>query len=236
MKVWSLFSRQYLGPLTLQANNKYWGPSPIWYATKGSIRCTWSTFWQATGMLIRATLGGTRLPFGLPEEDALAVFGTIAPVIWNGAWEGTMRSHRQATSPTVFGFPVLWGSRRQGVVALSTRAAKYVSLSYSTQHLFQALAHLEDLGLKVKAMILCNNEESVNVSLNNELRKRTQYLNWVFFFVNDLIMKHGIAMSWTPISKRLANIFTKQLSGPQMTLYRRLLGLEYQLVPSCEGV
>ncbi|MBW0488314.1 hypothetical protein O181_028029 [Austropuccinia psidii MF-1] len=105
--------------------------------------------------------------------------------------------------------PIIWASKRQGVVALSTCVAKYVALSDSTQHLVQAINQLTQLTGIFDKEIFCNNQAAVQVSIDNQSRKRIWYLDHAFFFVNDTIWKHGIKVT----GKMQADALTKGLSG-----------------------
>ncbi|MBW0481590.1 hypothetical protein O181_021305 [Austropuccinia psidii MF-1] len=70
--------------------------------------------------------------------------------------------------------PILWGSKRQTVVALSTCAAEYIALSDLTRHLVQAINQLAQLAQDFKKMIFCDNQAVVQVSIDNLSRKRIQ--------------------------------------------------------------
>ncbi|MBW0515777.1 hypothetical protein O181_055492 [Austropuccinia psidii MF-1] len=68
--------------------------------------------------------------------------------------------------------PILWGSKQQTVVALSTCAAKYIAFSNSTQHLVQAMNQLTQLAQDFKKTIFCDNQAEVKVSIDNLSCKR----------------------------------------------------------------
>ncbi|MBW0473016.1 hypothetical protein O181_012731 [Austropuccinia psidii MF-1] len=78
--------------------------------------------------------------------------------------------------------PILWGSKRQSVVALSTCAAEYIVLSYLTQHLVQAISQLSQLAGDFDKNIYCDNQAAVQVLIDNKSRKRMRYLDHAFFF------------------------------------------------------
>ncbi|MBW0470130.1 hypothetical protein O181_009845 [Austropuccinia psidii MF-1] len=68
--------------------------------------------------------------------------------------------------------PILWGSKRQTVVALSTCAAKYIALSDLTKNLVQAVNQLTQLAQDFKKRIFYDNQAGVQVSINNLSHKR----------------------------------------------------------------
>ncbi|MBW0522179.1 hypothetical protein O181_061894 [Austropuccinia psidii MF-1] len=109
--------------------------------------------------------------------------------------------------------PILWGSKQQSVVALSTCAAKYVALSDSAQHLAQAINQLEQLTSNFEKTIYCDNQAAVQVLVGNKSRKRMHYLERAFFFVNGMIRQHGIKVIWVKMTDMHADALTKQLSS-----------------------
>ncbi|MBW0529718.1 hypothetical protein O181_069433 [Austropuccinia psidii MF-1] len=64
--------------------------------------------------------------------------------------------------------------------------------------------------------IFCNNQVAVQVSINNQSRKRMRYLDRAFFFVNDTIRKYDVKVTWVPTGKMQVDALTKQLSGPAL--------------------
>ncbi|MBW0464100.1 hypothetical protein O181_003815 [Austropuccinia psidii MF-1] len=112
--------------------------------------------------------------------------------------------------------PILWASKRQGVLALSTCAAEYVALCDLTQHLVQAINQLGKLMEEFSKEIFCDNQAAVQVSIDNQSRKRMRYLDRAFFFVNNTIRKHRIKITWVPTKKMQEDALTKRLSGPAL--------------------
>ncbi|MBW0465820.1 hypothetical protein O181_005535 [Austropuccinia psidii MF-1] len=121
--------------------------------------------------------------------------------------------------------PILWGSKRQTVVALSTCAAEYIALSDSTQHLVQAINQLTQLAQDFKKTIFCDNQAAVQVLIDNLSRKCMQYLDRAFFFVNNVIRKHGVVVTWVTTQEMRADALTKRLSGQSLTQALRFLNV-----------
>ncbi|MBW0482470.1 hypothetical protein O181_022185 [Austropuccinia psidii MF-1] len=120
--------------------------------------------------------------------------------------------------------PILWGSKWQSIVALSTCAAEYITLSNSTQHLVQVINQLGQLVSKFDKTIFCDNQAMVQVLLDNKLYKQMRYLDQAFFFVNDMVRKHGIKIIWVKTDNMLADALTKRLSGPTLLQALPFLG------------
>ncbi|MBW0485951.1 hypothetical protein O181_025666 [Austropuccinia psidii MF-1] len=141
--------------------------------------------------------------------------GKISLNLWSDTgWGGDLKRFQTGFVLKLGNTPILWGSKRQSVVALSTCAAEYIALSDSTQHLVQAINQLEQL------VGVFDNQATVQVLIDNKSRKRMRYLDQAFFFVNDTVRKHGIKITWVKTDNMLADALTKRLLGP--TLLRAL--------------
>ncbi|MBW0589256.1 hypothetical protein O181_128971 [Austropuccinia psidii MF-1] len=152
--------------------------------------------------------------------------GSCSLNLWsNAGWGGEMERSQSGFILKLGEVPILWGSKRQTVVALSTCAAEYIALSDLTQHLVQAVNQLTQLAQDFKKMIFCDNQAAVQVSIDNLSRKRMQYLDRAFFFVNDMICKHGVVVKWVTTQEMRADALTKCLSGQSLTQALRFLNV-----------
>ncbi|MBW0521636.1 hypothetical protein O181_061351 [Austropuccinia psidii MF-1] len=153
-------------------------------------------------------------------------------------WGGDLECLQSSFMLKLANAPILWGSKQQGVVALSTCAAEYVALSDSTEYLVQAIYQLKQLAGDFYKGIFCNNQVAVQVSIDNLSRKCMQYLYCAFFFFNDVIQKHNIKVTWVLMGKMQADQ-TGTSTGPPLPMYGwvtvkgffggglRLVGLNY---------
>ncbi|MBW0501224.1 hypothetical protein O181_040939 [Austropuccinia psidii MF-1] len=152
--------------------------------------------------------------------------GNLSLNLWSDAgWGGNLERSQKGFIIKLGEAPILWASKRQSVVALSTCAAEYVGLSESTQHFVQAINQLTQLTGHFDKSIFCNNQAAVQVAINNKSRKRMRYLDHAFFFVNDTIRKHGIKVMWVKTVDIQADALTKRLSGPTIRHSLPFLGV-----------
>ncbi|MBW0526310.1 hypothetical protein O181_066025 [Austropuccinia psidii MF-1] len=143
--------------------------------------------------------------------------GNISLNQWSDAgWGGNLEHSQMGFMLKLGDAPILWASKWQGVVALSTCAAEYVALSDSTQHFVQAINQLTQLAESFNKEIFCDNQASVQVSIDNQLRKWMRYLHRALFFVNNTIRKYNIKVTWVPTGKMQADALTKLLSRPAL--------------------
>ncbi|MBW0499427.1 hypothetical protein O181_039142 [Austropuccinia psidii MF-1] len=102
--------------------------------------------------------------------------------LWSDAgWGGNLERSQTGFMIKLGDAPILWGSKRQSVVALSTCAAEYIALSNLTQHLVHAINQLSQLAGDFDKTIYCDNQAAVQVSIDNKSRKRMRYLDRAFF-------------------------------------------------------
>ncbi|MBW0552823.1 hypothetical protein O181_092538 [Austropuccinia psidii MF-1] len=145
---------------------------------------------RLTDNILQAGIAAGFTPVGSlrPDEDTLDptpfrfVIGSLAylvrcPLTWGGDLERSQTGFMIKLGNT----PILWGSKRQSMVALSTCAAEYIALSDLTQHLVQVINQLGQLTGNFDKAIYCNNQAAVQVLIDNKSRKRMNYLDRTFF-------------------------------------------------------
>jgi hypothetical protein len=146
--------------------------------------------------------------------------------LWTDAnWGG---EHERSTSGFVIkmcGDSIAWGAKRQTVVALSTCAAEYISLSDGAQHLASISILLDDIQHTFKMNIMCNNETAIMIAGDNASKKKTRYLIRAFYFINDFVRANNIKITWTSTLNQQADIFTKKLGPNKMEEAMKKLGL-----------
>jgi hypothetical protein len=175
--------------------------------------------WEALDYLVGYLKGttGMKLKFN-GEEEGLD--------LWTDAnWGG---EHERSTSGFVVkmcGDSVAWGAKRQTVVALSTCAAEYISLSDGAQHLASISILLDDIQHNFKMKIYCHNEAAILVAGNNASKKKTRYLIRAFYFINDFVRANNIKIQWTSTINQQADIFTKKSGPNKMEAAIKKLGL-----------
>jgi hypothetical protein len=117
---------------------------------------------------------------------------------------------------TLYGSPVLWGSRRQPIVTKSTMAAEYVAASQATDEVLHFMKLEKDLGIEQDCipMLLKQDNQATARSLVNSIQDgKSKYLDIHFHYVRERIQKGEIVVEWAGTNSMLADAFTKPL-GP----------------------
>ncbi|MBW0502832.1 hypothetical protein O181_042547 [Austropuccinia psidii MF-1] len=102
--------------------------------------------------------------------------------------------------------------------------SRHAPLSDSTQYLVQAINQLTQLAGDFNTTIFCDIQAPVQVSLDNKSQKHMRYLDHAFFFVNNMIHKYGIKVTWVKTGDMLADTLTKRLLGPSLLRSLPFLG------------
>ncbi|MBW0545563.1 hypothetical protein O181_085278 [Austropuccinia psidii MF-1] len=142
-------------------------------------------------------------------------------------WDDELEQSQSGLMLKLGDAPIMWESKWQSMVALSTCAAEYITLSDSAQHLVWAISQLTQLVGNFKKTIFCNNQAALQVLIDNLSWKRMRYLDRAFFVVNDMICKHGIMVKWVKTQEMQADALTKRLLGPslfQAVSFLRIMG------------
>ena len=81
---------------------------------------------------------------------------------------------------------VLWSSKKQNSVALSTTEAEYISVGSSCAQILWMKATLNDFGIKFKKVpLLCDNESAIKLTNNPVQHARTKHIDVCHHFIRD---------------------------------------------------
>ena len=144
--------------------------------------------------------------------------------------------------------PILWGSKIQSLVALSTTEAEIIALSTALSeviHLHNLLQELRANSFPIpftQAQIHCRTFEDyiacIEVATSEaKIRPRTKNLAVRLFHFRDHIEKGLISIEHVPSRDQLADIFTKPLPRHQFRQLRdQIMGWDTDPITECEGV
>ena len=136
-------------------------------------------------------------------------------------WAGDI-SDRKSTSGivvTVNGTPVVWKSKKQGGVALSSTEAEFISISECVKATKWLRMILKELSLlsEFPTVLYEDNTGAIKWTSGEKMAK---HVHIRFHFVKEAIMDGSINICYCPTSEMIADALTKGLSAPR-TLYLR---------------
>ena len=107
---------------------------------------------------------------------------------------------------------ILWSSKKQNSVVLSTTEAEYISTSCCCAQIIWIKATLNDFEIKFKKVpLLCDNESAIKLTNNPVQHARTKHIDVCHHFIRDHQQKGDICIESVGTEDQLADIFTKPL-------------------------
>ena len=160
---------------------------------------------------------------------------------WAGSWHQD-QSHDPlgAFSRTGYvilyaGCPILWGSKMQPLVALSTTEAEYIALSSALREVIAIMNLLTELrangfpALHDTPHVICrvfeDNKSCLEIATNHKSRPRTKHLAVRLHHFRSYVKAKLINIEHVSTKDQIADIFTKPLPRPQFRVLRdQLMG------------
>ena len=135
---------------------------------------------------------------------------------------------------TLFGCPIIWSSKLQTEITLSSTAAEYVAFSMAMRELLPMRALLKEMADKlhlefaqnslVRSTVFEDNQGCLSMVNTPKMSSRNKYLSFKYHFFRSHIGKDkGIEAKWIETTKQKADIFTKGLPEAQFVAIRKLL-------------
>jgi len=144
-------------------------------------------------------------------------------------WGSDMES-RHSTSGyifQIFGNTVLWTTRKQGTIALSSTEAEYVALSQSSCEAMWLENLLTEFGVHLNSPLIIyeDNQSCMYIAEEPREQKRMKHLDIRYNFIRECIQNGRIQLKYIPSENQLADMFTKGLSSAVFTKHRFAIGL-----------
>lgn len=127
----------------------------------------------------------------------------------------------------VFGCSVVWYSKKQGVVTVSTTEAEYVAASLATCEALWIRGILQDLKVEVinPTKIFEDNQSCIKMSRNQD-SKRSKHIDVRCHHIRDNVEKGIIILQYKPSSEQKADMMTKPLQAVQFQKLIKAIGLK----------
>jgi len=155
---------------------------------------------------------------------------------WNKATAASDASTAKSRSGFVITFagcPILWSSKLQTQIALSTTEAEYISLSESLRSaipLMHILDEIKSQGHNIVSQtpsVHCkafeDNSGALELARVPKLRPRTKHINLIYHHFKDYVRKGHISIYPIATNDQVADIFTKPLPQNSFLKHRKTL-------------
>jgi hypothetical protein len=135
---------------------------------------------------------------------------------------------------TLFGCPIIWSSKLQTDITLSSTAAEYVAFSMAMRELIPMRALLQEVSTKlalslvstslVRSTVFEDNQGCLSLVNVPKMSTRNKYLSLKYhFFRSHIGEDKGIVARYISTTEQRADILTKGLPAAQFQVIRKLL-------------
>jgi histone deacetylase 1/2 len=171
------------------------------------------------------------------RPDVSLGFQCYVDADWAGNWnkeyaEDPANVHsRTGFLITYAGCPIVWSSKLQPLVALSTTEAELIALSTALREVISLMNLLKELRERnvpvpfTKPRVRCrtfeDNAACIEVANEPKLRPRTKHLAVRLFHFRDHVEKGDITIEHITTQEQIADIFTKPLARDQFKYLRK---------------
>jgi len=125
------------------------------------------------------------------------------------------------------GGPVIWRSKKQGLVATSTVMAEYISMYDCCRELDWHVEFLNEVRFcfRVPAVLFCDNQGAISIANSRKVSQQTKHIRFRYHFVRECVSLGTVVLKYVCSKENVADVFTKGLSGPCTADFCKSLGL-----------
>lgn len=144
-------------------------------------------------------------------------------------WAGDVSDRKSTTGFILFlgNNPILWASKNQSSVALSSTEAEYISAALASQEIVWSRRLLEDFGIPCEnaTVLYEDNQGCIKLAINEKSSCRTKHIDVRFHHLRDLVDSDIIQFMYCETSNMIADAFTKPLSKEKFQCLKTSMGL-----------
>ncbi|CAN0435681.1 unnamed protein product, partial [Discosporangium mesarthrocarpum] len=132
----------------------------------------------------------------------------------NSDWANDPETRRSVTGYLLLlnGSPIVWRSKLQGVVTLSSSDAECMAIAYGMRHCIFIRGILSEMGISQGATAWYgDNRGALQAAAITGLNSRTKHVDIKLKCTREYIHDRYFDVQFVPTTKQLADIFTKSL-------------------------
>ena len=152
--------------------------------------------------------------------------------VLQGFSDASFNTDTDAKSVTGYAFTsaggaVTWGSRKQGLMALSATEAECLALTETTQEAMWLRTLLDNLSLKqmVPTSIEEDNQGTIALTENPQFHRRSKHYNPKLYYIREKIAEKAIDVNYCATGEMTADVLTKPLAKPAHDAHVKRLGM-----------
>lgn len=156
-------------------------------------------------------------------------------------WGGDKETRRSTSGVMVkkADGPIIYKSKRQATVALSTAEAEYMALALTAQEVLWLRFLLTEMGENVSSAstIYMDNQSAISMATNHGYTPRAKHIDLRAHYVRDHVEKGTVKVEYVPSESQLADMLTKAIPTPRFVELRDACGLvDCQVKGECNGL
>ena len=192
------------------------------------MACPTDQHWEAAKHILRylkgtATLG---LRFAGSATSNQGVY--TSEMYTDSDFAADLDKRRSITGAVMLmqGAAVLWISKLQSLVATSTTEAEFIAAAMGTKEGLWVRKLLGELYGHVQPLHLCVDNQAAIVLISEHTAGqsgRTKHIDVQFQFVRDRYQRGDVSVQYVPTADQCADMFTKQLGGPEFRRHRGIV-------------
>ena len=119
---------------------------------------------------------------------------------------------------------ILWLSKKQATVSLSTAEAEYIAIATAAQELIWVNQYLSEIGYNEKnknqiPIIRTDNQAAKQIASNDTLHSRSKHIDIRYHFIRQLIQEQQVKITYISTKEQEGDINTKRLD---VSTFRKL--------------
>jgi hypothetical protein len=183
------------------------------------------THWRAVLMILRYLKGTSRMRLKLGGNKKYPELKAYVDSDWAGD-----KSRKSRTGFVVFlsGSPIIWSSKLQKCIALSSTEAEYVAVTAAARFVIWSRQFLEELGFpqETPTSIGEDNKGCIDIAISSKAHPAVKHIDIRHHFIRERVQDvKDITLEKIGTDVMTADIFTKQLPYPIFRKHRESLGM-----------
>lgn len=184
-----------------------------------------SELWIALKRVLRYIKGSLDLKLKYSKDNSNTVLVGYADADW------ARDDDRRSTSGHLFKIynnTVIWKSKKQTTIALSTTEAEFISLCEASMEICWIVKLLKDLGISIEAVKIYEDNLSTIKAIKNPDQKRLKHMDIKFNFIKQKVEEGLINLEYINTQNQVADIFTKPVKKSIFKFLVNKLDLVFQ--------
>ncbi len=109
---------------------------------------------------------------------------------------------------------IVWSSKRQQTVALSSCEAELYALGATIQDIIYVQQFMNELNYNLNIILLCDNKSTISLARHDHYHSKTKHINLKYYFIREFLnsKNHNVQLDWVDSEQNCADALTKSLN------------------------